>query len=55
MKALGCAVVRGRKNWKSMEKLECQTCRALTGDVTSDGRRARRPEGRLRRRWLKWW
>jgi hypothetical protein len=26
-----------------MEKLEKQTCRALTGDVTSHGRRARRP------------
>ena len=25
---------------------------ALAGDVLSDGRRARRPDGRLRRRWL---
>ena len=49
-----CPVVRERKNWKNMEKLEWQTCRALTGDVTSDGRRTRRPKGRLRRRWLVW-
>jgi len=43
-----------------MEKLEWKTWKdwnggqtaALTGDAPSDGRRTRRPEGRLRRRWF---